>query len=156
MELEEILKKLDIKYKSLKHEPLFTVSEAQKIKDKIKGVGCKNLFLKDKKKRYFLLVAEDMKKVDLKLVAKLVHVNSLSFAKEEELKNILNLTAGSVTPLGIINDKDNKVIVVIDKDLKNKTLLVHPNINTETWAINFIDLEKIFVYFQHDYILVDI
>lgn len=155
MKLEKILEELNIKYDKLKHEPLFTVLEAQKIKGKIKGVGCKNLFLKDKKEKYFLLVVEDEKKIDLKLVAKILEVKSLSFARDDELKSILNLTSGSVTPLGIINDKDKKALLVFDKELANKILLVHPNINTETWALDFKDLVKVFDYFQHDYVLVE-
>ena len=57
----------------------------------------------------------------------------------------------SVTPLGIINDKDNIVTLLIDKELENKKVLVHPNINTKTLSIKFDDLMKFIEYTEHRY-----
>lgn len=77
----------------------------------------------------------------------------LSFARREELKKILGLEPGSVSPLGIINDKKNLVTLMIEKELKNKTLLVHPNVNTKTMSIRFEDLIKFIEQEKHKYII---
>ena len=71
-----------------------------------------------------------------------VNVPRLSFASSEDLEEILELTGGSVTPLGIINDEFRRVELLFDKDLKDKKILVHPLVNTKTMAIKWTDLVK--------------
>lgn len=154
MDLYKILDMLDIKYDELNHIPVFTSTEARLIKENIVGIGCKNLFLTDGKGRYFILMIEDCKKADIKKVSKSVNVSHLSFGKITELKDILNLDLGSVTPMGIINDREKLVTVLIDRKLKNKKLLVHPNINTKTLSINYEDLIRFIEYEEHRYIII--
>ena len=149
-EVFNILNKLEIKYEILNHEPVFTVKEAEKIKEKIDGVGCKNLFLKNKKS-YYLLIAEYNANINLKELSKKLG-GRLSFGSEEELKNILNLTKGSVSPFGLIYDKENLVNVIIQKNLNNKKLLFHPNINTKTISISYNDLIKFISFIGSSYI----
>ena len=151
-----ILQELGISYNEIEHEAVFTVEQAQNIKNKIEGTGCKNLFLTDKKGKYFLVVLEENKRANISEIEKLTDTKHLSFANNEELKEILSLEQGSVTPLGIINDINNKVLMIIDRDLKNRKLLVHPNINTKTISINFADLVKFIEYEKHKYILMKI
>ena len=153
MDLYALLKNLNIEYKEVKHDPVFTVEEAQSVKGDISGVGCKSLFLTDKKGHYYLVVLEETKRADMKQMSKLVHTTRLSFASIKELKEVLNLEQGSVTPLGIINDKMNKVTLVIDGDLKNKVLLVHPNTNRRTISISYCNLIKFVEYENHKYII---
>lgn len=119
----------------------------------IEGVGCKNLFLTNKKGNYYLLVLEENKKANLKELAKQVNVSKLTFASSEDLKSILNLEPGSVTPLSIINDMENKVLLIFDNYLQNKKILVHPNTNTKTVSLQFTDLLKIVEYTKHNYII---
>lgn len=145
----EVLEKLNIKYEIVEHKAVYTKEEAQFIKNKITGIGCKNLFLKNKL-NYYLYIIEDNKKADLKNISKKLNIGRLSFASEKELNEKLKLTRGSVTPLGIINDKKT-VILLIDKDLKEQKILVHPNINTSTVNINYNDLIKYIEYFGNDY-----
>lgn len=154
MDIYEVLKKLDIKYEEVEHEPVFTAEQSQKIKQQIFGVGCKNLFLTDRKGNYYLYLIDDGKKADLREVGKKVKVSHFSFATEEELKNIMKLEKGSVTPLGIINDVDNVVKILMDEDLKDKMLLMHPNVNTKTLAMSFDDLIKFINYTNHEYLFV--
>ena len=154
MNLYEILDKLNIKYEEVEHEAVFTAEQAQFIKVEIEGIGCKNLFLTDKKGKYFLVLMEDNKKANIKEIAKITGASHLSFASKDELEKILLLKQGSVTPLGIINDIENKVILVIEKELKDKKILVHPNTNTKTIAINYNDLIKFIEFGKHKYILV--
>ncbi len=153
MNIYMILQELGISYNEIEHEAVFTVEQAQNIKNKIEGTGCKNLFLTDKKGKYFLVVLEENKRANISEIEKLTDTKHLSFANNEELKEILSLEQGSVTPLGIINDINNKVLMIIDRDLKSKKLLVHPNINTKTISINFADLVKFIEYEKHKYIL---
>ena len=94
------------------------------------------------------------KKANIKQIEKIVNTSHLSFAKETELKSILQLEQGSVTPFGILNDNDNKVMIVIDKDLKGKKLLFHPNVNTKTISISYDDLIKFIEFEKHNYKLI--
>mgnify|MGYP003317195080 CR=1 FL=1 len=107
----------------------------------------------DKKENYFLLVLEENKKANLKELAKLLNVSKLTFGSEEALQEILGLEPGSVTPLSIINDKENKVLLIIDNDIVEEKILVHPNTNTKTMSIEFKDIEKLIEYTNHKYIL---
>ena len=75
-------------------------------------------------------------KIDLKTLPEKINSKRLSFANENDLQEYLGLTPGSVTPLGIINDKGQKVTVVLDKELKNNKVLIHPNRNTATVSTN--------------------
>lgn len=154
MDLYEVFKKLNIEFKEIEHEAVFTIEQAQGIKDKIEGVGCKNLFLTDKNGKYILIVLNENKKANIKQIEKIVNTSHLSFAKETELKSILQLKQGSVTPFGILNDNDNKVMIVIDNDLKGKKLLFHPNVNTKTISISYNDLIKFIEFEKHNYKLI--
>lgn len=149
MGIYEILNSLDIEYNEIEHKAVFTSSEAEFIKDMIKGEGVKNLFLKSKND-YYLVLTPDNKRVDLKNLSNRVN-SHLSFASPEELKNILNLEPGSVTPLGLINDTKHEVKVLIDEELIGKVILVHPLVNTKTLSLKMSDLIKFIKYLQNDY-----
>lgn len=153
MDIFKILDELKIKYDVLEHQAVYTVEEAKQLENMIEGLGCKNLFLTDKKENYFLLVLEENKKANLKELAKLLNVSKLTFGSEEALQEILGLEPGSVTPLSIINDKENKVLLIIDNDIVEEKILVHPNTNTKTMSIEFKDIEKLIEYTNHKYIL---
>lgn len=126
----------------------------EKISEKIDGLECKNLFLKCKDK-FFLVFILASKRADLKVLARLVNVSKLTFASTTELKEILNLDLGSVTPLGIINDKVLQVKILIDKDIIGNKALMHSNTNTNTKTISlkYEDLIRYIEYTNHEYIL---
>lgn len=151
MEPYKTLQKLNISYKEVEHIPVYTSAEAEFIKELIAGIGVKNLFLKSSKKEYYLVLTPDDKKVDLKALSKLIN-SHLSFASAEELKNILKLEPGSVTPLGLINDIKHEVMVLIDKDLQEKLILVHPLVNTKTISLEMKDLIKLIEYLKNAYL----
>lgn len=151
MEPYKTLQKLNISYKEVEHKSVYTSAEAEFIKELIAGIGVKNLFLKSSKKEYYLVLTPDDKKVDLKALSKLIN-SHLSFASAEELKNILKLESGSVTPLGLINDIKHEVIVLIDKDLQEKLILVHPLVNTKTISLEMKDLIKLIEYLKNAYL----
>ena len=150
--LFEILDKLEIKYELLEHEAVYTVDEAKELDNMLEGIGCKNLFLTNKKGKYFLVMIHEDKRANIKEIELLVDCKHLSFGKEEDLKEVLGLEAGSCTPLGIVNDKENKVVLVFDKDLVDKKVLCHPNKNTATLSLEFSDLIKFIEYLEHKYL----
>lgn len=152
MNIYDVLNKLNISYEEVEHPAVFTIKEAQKIERQLDGVGCKNLFLKNKD-RYYIYVLRDNMMADLKDLADVLGESHLRFGNEEELMSLLGLIKGSVTPLGIINDKDNKVKLVFDKELVNKKLLCHPNINTKTISIEYDDLIKLVENEKHEFIV---
>ncbi len=151
MNIYEVFKRLNIEYNEIEHKPLYTVNDTEVIKGRIEGQECKNLFLTDNKGNYYLVIIEDKKRADLKQLQKLLNVSKLSFASTSKLKEILNLTPGSVTPLSIIYDTDNNVVLLMDKDLKDKRLLFHPNVNTKTVSIKYSDLIRFIEFEKHKY-----
>lgn len=103
----------------------------------------KNLFVRDDKKRnYYLITVRGNKRVDFKKIKNDNNTRPLSFASEEDLMSIMNLLAGSVTPLGLLNDHELKVIFYLDKDFLNgkQIIGVHPNDNTATLWLKVTDL----------------
>ena len=153
MDIFKFLNELEIKFELLEHAAVYTVEESRQLKifEKLDGQACKNLFLRKTRGEYFLLTLPADKRADLKLVAKLLNLPRLSFASEEELKKILGLHTGAVTPLGIINDDTKKVRLIIDAELQDKKLLLHPNTNTATISLAFADLVKIILQTGHEY-----
>lgn len=142
MTIEEKLNKLNISYEKVEHPAVYTVEEAKEKVPKIEGTGCKNLFLKTKKKELFLYTLCEDKQINLKNLSKQLQVTEFHFASPQTLEEVLGVIPGSVTPLAIINDTENKVTVVLDKELQGKKILVHPNRNTATISIEYEDLIK--------------
>lgn len=147
----ELFDKLDISYRKIEHEAVYTVEEAQKIEGMIDGIGCKNLFLKDKKGSYYLYMFKEDKRADLKELSKYLQCGRLSFGDKSELYDCLKLKKGSVTPLGVINDDSRRVAIVLDKELSGRNVLLHPNINTATVSLKYEDLIKIINYCENNY-----
>lgn len=141
----KILDDLKIKYKVIQHQAVYTIDDLDELCISVEdGNIVKNLFLRDAKgKRHFLVVMDKNKKIDLKALRKQLECSVLSFASEERLQKYLKLSKGSVTPLGVINDINCCVEVIIDKDLIGLTLGVHPNENTATILISFNDLKTV-------------
>ena len=153
MDIYKLLKELNISYEEVTHKAIFTVEEGKEIDRGIEGTSCKNLFLKTHKDEFFLVVLERDKEVSLNDLRKYLHVSNLHFADEKYLNELLGVIKGSVTPLGIINDKDNKVTIVLDDYLIGKKLLFHPLVNTKTISIEYNDLIKFIEHLNHKYLI---
>ena len=149
IDIYEVLNKLNIEYQMVEHEEVFTAEQSKHIKNMIEGVGGKTLFLKDKN-NYYLYLLDDERQANLKFLSKSLNIGRLSFGNEDELYDKLKLKKGSVTPLGSIND-NSSVILIIDKTLKGKKILTHPNINTATVSIRYDDLIKFIKYCNNTY-----
>ncbi len=126
------------------HPPVFTVEEAEQHWRGIDATHCKNLFLRNKKgTAHYLVVVERSTPVDLKRLTAQLSEDRLSFGPPERLAAHLGLTAGSVSPFGIINDSDRAVTVVLDEKLRaSPRIAFHPNVNTATIALAFADFER--------------
>lgn len=141
-DLFAFLEKIGIRTQTVEHAPLFTVEESQALRGEIAGAHCKNLFVKDKKGRIFLIVAEEEADIDLKRVHTVIGASGrVSFGKPEQLDALLGVKPGSVTPFGLINDTGHVVTVVLDAAMMDKPVLnYHPLINTATTTIARDDL----------------
>ncbi|HEX7108444.1 MAG TPA: prolyl-tRNA synthetase associated domain-containing protein [Aestuariivirga sp.] len=123
------------------HSPVFTVEEAQKVHDDIPGGHCKNLFCKDEKGVLWLIVCLEDSRVDLKAAPAKIGSRRLSFGKAELLMEILGVEPGSVTPFGLINDKQARTNVILDAHMMEREILnYHPLKNDATTTIRSADL----------------
>ena len=143
-------RELGIETETHAHPPVFTVEEAQTHCSHLPGGHCKNLFLKDKKKRLWLIVTLDEQPVDLTALSKALGAPRFSFGKAELLAEVLGVIPGAVTPLALINDRDLRVKVVLDAAMMGLELLnYHPLSNDATTAITPQDLMTLLASFGH-------
>ncbi len=144
-DIYQILEKLNIVFTKYDHEAVFTVAESEKIDKILPGTKTKNLFIRNKKgDKYWLVIIEGEIRADMNELKKILGENKISFASAEKLKKYLNLTPGSVSPFGLINDKNHEVTVIIYDDVlnKNDSINFHPNINTSTLNLKVSDFKK--------------
>ena len=135
-----------IGYEITEHEAVFNMEELDSVALPYPDCDAKNLFVRDDKKRnYYLITVKGDKRVDLKDFRKEHGLRPLSFASADELMAVMGLIPGAVTPLGILNDEERKVIFYFDKAFLGGLAGVHPNDNTATvWmkAEELVDLIK--------------
>lgn len=157
-EVYAYLNEKNINYEITNHSVVFNMEELENVNLPYKELDAKNLFVRDdKKNKYYLITVKGDKRVDLKLIRKEYNTRPLSFAKEDELLDILKLTLGSVSPLGILNDKTKKVTLFLDKYFIDKDYIgVHPNNNTATIWLQPSDLINIIKEQGNDVIIIDI
>jgi len=150
---DEIMARLEqwgIQYQRFDHAPLRTVEDAKKVESLFLsseqgGAHIKNLYLRDKKKRNILLVAEQDREIDLKVLPDLLGTGRLSFGSADRLLDNLGIRPGAVSPLSMITGVNNGVEIFIDSDLKNcRQLYVHPLVNDRTLEITVDGLELFF------------
>lgn len=132
-------------YFSVDHPAVYTIDEMEQSNLPYMEYVAKNLFLRDDKKRhYYLVVMTHDKSADLKKLKDVIGSRKLSFASEADLESKLDLTKGSVTPFGVLNDEERSVEVIIDNDIMNKDKVgVHPNTNEASVWLSPMDLVKI-------------
>jgi Ala-tRNA(Pro) deacylase len=142
-DLFALLDRLGIPHATVSHPPLFTVEQSQALRGKIAGGHTKNLFLKDKKDRLYLVVALGSAHIDLKTLHRQLGSDRLSFGKPQLLMEVLGVPAGSVTPFALINDRGGRVTVILDADMmRHERLNYHPLENTATTNIAREDLVR--------------
>jgi len=151
-ELLSVLTQADIEYTNHEHPAVFTVEEADLHHEGIDGVHSKNLFFKDKKKNLFLVVTLSDKPIKIKEMAKKIGAKSPSFGKPDLLTEVLGVIPGAVTPFAVVNDEENRVKVILDKEMmENELLNFHPLENTATTTITAKDLVKFMEHCKQDF-----
>ena len=135
------LSALGIAQNTTRHEPVFTVNQAKALRGELTGAHIKNLFLRNKKGRMWLVTCHEDRQIDMKQLAKHLDAKQLSFASAQRLMHYLGVIPGAVTPLAALNDKTHAVTVVLDQAILTDTLInVHPLHNAATSALAPSDL----------------
>ena len=153
-----MLAELGIDVTTVEHPPLFTVGESQSLRGQIAGGHTKNLFLKDKKDRFFLVTVEEEAEVDLKQIHRVIGASSrVSFGKPEKLMEYLGVIPGAVTAFGAINDTGSNVTFVLDATLMaHETINAHPLVNTATTSIRADDLVRFLRATGHEPLILNV
>ena len=155
----DLLDQLNIDYQRLDHQEANTMEVCLEIEKNLKSTICKNLFLvNSNKSQYYLLMLKENKKFKTKMISKQINSSRLSFGSDEKMLEYLDITPGSVSLLGLMNDHDFKVQLLMDKDLLQEEYLgCHPCINTSSLRIKMKDVfEKIIPSLRHEPIFVEV
>lgn len=155
----DFLDSLRIEYKRVDHEAAMTMEACEEI-DRTLGEGvekgvaiCKNLFLCNRQATdFYLLLIPGDKPFKTKYLSAQIGSSRLSFAKPEHMEKYLDITPGSVSVMGLMNDRENKVRLLIDEDvLRDEYFACHPCINTSSLRFKTSDLmEKIIPEMGHE------
>ena len=132
------LDSLGVASDTVEHPPLHTVEESQSLRGQIPGGHSKNLFVKDKKSRLYLLTLGEETPIDLKRAHEKIGASGrVSFGSGELLEEVWGVTPGAVTPFGAINDTTGRVTVVLDAELMaHPRVNFHPLVNTRTTGVS--------------------
>jgi Ala-tRNA(Pro) deacylase len=155
----DLLDKLNIFYQRVDHSPLPTIEACREIDALLNMEICKNLFLRNAQKTdFYLLLLPGGKKFRTAALSKQIGSARLSFAEPEFMEEFLDITPGSVSVLGLMNDKGRRVRLLIDKDVLSQEFFgCHPCINTSSLKFNTTDLlDKFLPTIQCEYTLVDL
>ena len=143
-EIYNFLTEQNIPYEATEHKAVFNMEELDSVELPYPEWDAKNLFVRDDKKRnYYLITVKGDKRVDLKEFRRLHGLRALSFASAGDLLHIMELTPGSVTPLGLLNDAEHCVHFYLDAEFRGNKIGVHPNDNTATVWMQADDLMKL-------------
>ncbi len=151
------LKEMGIKFELHHHEAVYTVAESEKVDAQIPGTHCRNLFLRDKKKKNYLLVLSVETKVDMKKLPDVIGSSRLSFGSDDRLWQYLGVRSGSVCPFAIMNDTEHQVKILLDKAmLEGDRVNYHPLLNTMTVGVHPNELIKFIESTGHEAHIVDL
>lgn len=156
----DLLDNLGVTYQRLDHDAMPTIEACRDV-DRRLGIDiCKNLFLRNAQKTaFYLLLLPGNKKFKTAILSKQIGSARLSFAEPEFMEEFLDITPGSVSVLGLMNDKENRVRLLIDKAVldHHEFMGCHPCINTSSLKLRTQDLlDKILPAINHPYTLVDL
>lgn len=149
----DLLESLQIPYTNYEHIPVFTCDDAKWVE--VPGKRVKSLLLRNEKKtRYYMVVLEDYKRLDIKQFAQKVNDTKMSFASESTMIEKIGVTPGHVSPFAMINNLQKDIQVVFDSELQNTTIGIHPLQNDNTVVILQSDVEKYlsFLWVEYRYI----
>ena len=153
----DLLDRLGVEYERIDHEPAMTMEDCKEVAQLLEAVICKNLFLCNRQKTaFYLLMIPDTKVFHTKDLSAQIGSARLSFAKPEYMEEFLDITPGSVSVMGLMNDKEHRVQLLIDEDvLDGEYIGCHPCINTSSIRFKVKDLiEKVIPAMGHDFVKV--
>ena len=138
----DLLDSLGVEYERIDHEPAMTMEVCEAIDEALGATICKNLFLCNRQQTdFYLLMMPGDKPFKTKDLSAQIGSSRLSFATPEHMEKYLDITPGSVSVLGLMNDKNNNVKLLIDEDiLKGEYIGCHPCINTSSIRIKTEDM----------------
>lgn len=157
----DMLDELHIAYERVDHEQADTIEACEKVELAL-GDGtsiCKNLFLcNSQKTKFYLLMMPGRKVFKTKDLSKQINSARLSFASPEFMEQFLDITPGSVSVMGLMNDKDNQVQLLIDKEvMEPEYFACHPCINTSSIKLRCKDVLEVYLpYVKHEPIFVEL
>ena len=155
----DFLGKLNIEYDRVDHSPADDMETCLEIEKVLGAPICKNLFLCNRQQtQFYLLMMPGDKVFKTKELSGQIGSARLSFANAEYMEKYLDITPGSVSVLGLMNDSENAVVLIVDEDIKKKEyIVVHPCINTSTLKIKTSDMfDKITDALGHNYMTVNL
>lgn len=155
----ELLDSLGIEYARLDHEHADTIDACHRLEQVLGCKICKNLFLTNRQETdFYLLLMPGDKPFKTKLLSKQIGSARLSFANGEHMLELLDITPGSVSVLGLMNDRENRVRLLIDRELlEDEYIGCHPCLNTSTLRIKTADIVgKLLPAVEHDYTTVEL
>ena len=156
-QLLDRLGRLGIETHTVEHPPVFTVEEAKALRGEIEGCHTKNLFLRNKKGAMWLLVCPENRVIDLKRLGERLGSGRLSFGSADRLMKYLGVIPGAVSPFAIINDTEEEVRVVLDRELLECDCLnFHPLDNSKTTSLGVQDLLQFLEAERHTPELIDL
>ncbi|MGI6338860.1 MAG: prolyl-tRNA synthetase associated domain-containing protein [Bacteroidales bacterium] len=152
-ELYDLLEELEISFEYHEHPALATIKDAKLHWKDYNSGRCKNIFFRNHKgNRHYLVILEHMAQLDIHDLEKRLKQGKLSFASDKRLKKYLGVEPGSVSPFGLINDRENHVHLFIDEVLKDEERLAfHPNVNTASLVVSSKDFIRFLEYTGNSY-----
>jgi Ala-tRNA(Pro) deacylase len=152
-DLYDLLNKLNIKFDYHEHPPVNTIEDAILHWKDFKSGRCKNIFFRNHKgSRHYLVILEHLQQLNIHDLEKRLRQGKLSFASDHRLKKYLGVEPGSVSPFGLINDKEHHVHLFLDEKLSEfDRLAFHPNVNTASLVISRSDFLKFLDYMGNSY-----
>ena len=155
----DLLDSLGISYERVDHAPAMTMEVCAAIDEVLEATICKNLLLCNRQgTAFYLLMLPGNKVFKTSVLSKQIGSSRLSFASAEAMEQFLDITPGSVSVMGLMNDHENRVQLLMDNDvLKGEFIGCHPCINTSSLRFKTADLmEKILPAMHHEPIFVDL
>lgn len=156
--LMDFLKSLQIDATIIPYPAHNTVEEGRALRGDMPGTFTKNLLLKDKKDRLFLVVAEETRSVDLRTLHTKIGANGrLGFASADAVRDVLQVEPGSITPLALMHDSKKTTTVVLDQKIMNDAQLnFHPLVNTQSIGLTPVELQRFFLATGHRYLMAEL
>lgn len=155
----DLLDRLDVSYQRADHPPLMTMAARAEVERLFQAIVCKNLFLRDARgSHFYLLVILGDKRFKTSDISRQIGNSRLSFAPAEDLERLLDIAPGSVSVLGLMNDRENQVQLLLDRAVpEDEFLLCHPCVNTSSLKLRSKDLmEKILPALRHQPVFVHV